>query len=87
MGCRYDKKNKKEELVLDTIERFDGLERLIVIAVALDAPLDQRTEYMLETRWRLYRGLTLNYLKTMPNVPAPPGGCDLRPPTLAPTPP
>ena len=42
-------------LVLDTLSNFDGLERLIVIAVGLDAKLD---EDVLETRSRLYRALT-----------------------------
>ena len=32
-------KNDPEWLVLDTVGNFDGLERLIVIAVGLDAPI------------------------------------------------
>ena len=44
--------------MLDTLENFDGLERLIVIAVGLDAPLNEGAEDMLETRSRLYRALT-----------------------------
>ena len=44
--------------MLDTLNNFDGLERLIVIAVGLDAPLDQEAEDVLETRSRLYRALT-----------------------------
>ena len=47
-----------EALVFDTLANFDGLERLIVIAVDLDAPLDLDTDEVLETRSRLYRGLT-----------------------------
>ena len=46
-----------ETLVLDTVEQFDGLERLIVIAIGLDAPINY-SEGTLETRSRLYRALT-----------------------------
>eukprot|EP00900_Chrysochromulina_parva_P008840 jgi/Chrpa1/17958/Chrysochromulina_OHIO_Genome00025903-RA len=54
-----------EALVLDTIGNFDGLERLIVIAVGLDAPLDQGSEDVLETRSRLYRALTRAHMLAM----------------------
>ena len=45
------------------LARFDGLERLIVIAVGLDAPLDEKAEDMLETRSRLYRALTRAHMR------------------------
>jgi hypothetical protein len=54
-----------EALVLDTISNFDGLERLIVIAVGLDAPLDQGSDDVLETRSRLYRALTRAHMLAM----------------------
>ena len=47
----------KQWLLLDTSAQFDGLERLIVIAVGLDAVIDDSTG-TLETRSRLYRALT-----------------------------
>lgn len=48
---------RKEWLVLDTVEQFDGLERLFVIAVGLDSPIEYN-DAALETRSRLYRALT-----------------------------
>eukprot|EP00966_Prymnesium_polylepis_P038646 897100-Prymnesium_polylepis.1 len=45
-------------LVLDTVDNVDGLERLIVIAVNLDAPIKEGSFSTLETRSRLYRALT-----------------------------
>jgi len=55
-----------EALVLDTIGNFDGLERLIVIAVGLDAPLDKESDdAFLETRSRLYRALTRAHMLAM----------------------
>jgi hypothetical protein len=42
-------------LVLDTVDNFNGLERLIVIAVELDAPIDKEGA---RTRSRFYRALT-----------------------------
>uniref|UniRef100_A0A0G4HJY9 EF-hand domain-containing protein n=1 Tax=Chromera velia CCMP2878 TaxID=1169474 RepID=A0A0G4HJY9_9ALVE len=48
-----------EWVVLDAISNFDGLERLIVICVGLDAPIsDENTEAAKEARSRLYRGIT-----------------------------
>jgi hypothetical protein len=48
-----------EWLVLDDIAAFDGLERLIVLAIGLDAVIDQSSSSStLETRSRLYRALT-----------------------------
>ena len=48
-----------EWLVLDEIAAFDGLERLIVLAIGLDAVIDQSlSSSRLETRSRLYRALT-----------------------------
>ena len=55
---RQYRRATSQALVLDTLANFDGLERLIIIAVGLDAPLGQGAEDMLETRSRLYRGLT-----------------------------
>lgn len=50
---------KGEWLVLDNITAFDGLERLIVLAIGLDAVIDQSSSSStLETRSRLYRALT-----------------------------
>ena len=42
------------------MRNFDGLERLIVVAVGLDAVIDDITDgdNTLETRSRLYRALT-----------------------------
>ena len=50
-------------LALDEVSEFDGLERLIVLAVGLDAPVEAAvaTE-ALETRSRLYRALTRAHL-------------------------
>ena len=50
----------KQRLVLSPIDRFDGLERLIIIAVGLDAPVgdEEEDEDVLETRSRLYRAIT-----------------------------
>ena len=53
-----------ETLVLDTVEQFDGLERLIVIAIGLDAPIDN-SEGTLETRSRLYRALTRAHMMAL----------------------
>jgi hypothetical protein len=47
-----------EWLVLDEIEQLDGLERLIVIAVGLDRPIDDRSVDTLEARSMLYRAMT-----------------------------
>ena len=47
-----------EWLVLDEIANFDGLERLIVVAVGLDAVIERERDDTLATRSRLYRGLT-----------------------------
>jgi hypothetical protein len=44
-----------EWIVLDTVEAFNGLERLIIIAVCLDSPLVKEG---LQTRSILYRALT-----------------------------
>jgi hypothetical protein len=54
-----------ESLVFDTLESFDGLERLIVIPVGLDAPLDDKAEDVLETRSRLYRALTRAHMMAL----------------------
>ena len=50
--------NRKREqwLVLDTVDNFNGLERLIVIAVDLDSPIGQGRAA--ETRSQLYRAIT-----------------------------
>ena len=48
-----------ECLVVDTVDAFDGLERLFVLAVGLDAPTDDGSvSNRLETRSCLYRALT-----------------------------
>jgi hypothetical protein len=45
------------DIVLDSVSNFDGLERLIVIAVGLDSSIDAASE-ALETRSRLYRAIS-----------------------------
>lgn len=45
----------EQTLVLDTIDNFDGLERLIVIAVGLDEVIGEGAS---RTRSRLYRAIT-----------------------------
>ena len=62
-----------ETLVLDTVEQFDGLERLIVIAIGLDAPIDY-SEGTLETRSRLYRALTRAHMMALVVNEKLPGG-------------
>ena len=62
-----------EMLVLDTVEQFDGLERLIVIAIGLDAPIDY-SEGTLETRSRLYRALTRAHMMALVVNEKLPGG-------------
>ena len=55
-GARH---KEGEWLVLDSVANFDGLERLIVIAVGLDAVIQGGSgTSTLETRSRLYRALT-----------------------------
>jgi hypothetical protein len=46
----------EQRLVLDTVDNFNGLERLIVVAVDLDSPIGQGTAA--ETRSHLYRAMT-----------------------------
>jgi serine/threonine protein kinase len=53
---RISSPTEKDCLVLDTVDNFNGLERLIVIAVDLDSPMDQGAAA--ETRSQLYRALT-----------------------------
>ena len=59
------KPGQKETLVLDTVEQFDGLERLIVIAIGLDAPIIKGSDTTLETRSRLYRALTRAHMMAL----------------------
>jgi hypothetical protein len=47
--------HSRERIVLDKMDAFDGLERLIMICVGLDAVLDRKT---LQTRSQLYRATT-----------------------------
>jgi len=47
----------KAWLVVDSVDNMDGLERLVVICVGLDQVID-RGAGVLETRSRLYRGMT-----------------------------
>ena len=55
-------KSDAEAIVLDTVASFDGLERLIVFAVGLDAPIGEAEADSavgtLQTRSYLYRALT-----------------------------
>jgi superfamily I DNA/RNA helicase len=48
----------REWLIVDTVEAFDGLERLVVIAVGLDAKIVEGGASTLETRSLLYRAMT-----------------------------
>ena len=48
----------REWLIVDTVEAFDGLERLVVIAVGLDAKIVEGDASMLKTRSLLYRAMT-----------------------------
>ena len=48
---------QQENIVLDTVDNADGLEQLVVVCVGLDAPIQRHMED-LQTRSRLYRGLT-----------------------------
>eukprot|EP01050_Picozoa_sp_SAG11_P012312 SAG11_NODE_1361_length_5112_cov_2.921404_2_plen_347_part_00 len=47
-----------ENIVLSTIDDFDGLERLIVVAVGLDSSLNGDDTYVLQARSKLYRAVT-----------------------------
>ena len=58
------KRKGKEWLVLDTVEEFDGLERLIIIAVGLDSPIEDGVS-TLDTRSRLYRALTRGHMMVL----------------------
>lgn len=51
-----------ETLVLDKLSNFDGLERLMVMGVGLDAPLEIDTGDLLETRSRMYRAVTRSHM-------------------------
>jgi hypothetical protein len=55
------KQSSKQRLVLDTVENFNGLERLIVIAVGLDSPIEHGAMVhgvASRTRSNLYRAIT-----------------------------
>jgi hypothetical protein len=52
-GCEH---GALAEVVFDTVDNFDGLERLIVIAVGLDSTIEQSGS--LKTSSRLYRAIT-----------------------------
>ena len=47
-----------EWLILDEVAEFDGLERLIVLGVGLDARIDDDSRETLQTRSLLYRAMT-----------------------------
>ena len=51
-------RNGEEWLVVDSVERFDGVELLIAITVGLDSPIDTSSTQTLQTRSRLYRGMS-----------------------------
>ena len=63
-ACAPKAEADAEALVLDTVQQFDGLERLIVIAIGLDTKIDD-SEGTLETRSRLYRALTRAHMMTL----------------------
>ena len=48
--------DRKEAVVLDNVDNFDGLEELIVIAVGLDAVIGDGTER--HTQSQIYRAVT-----------------------------
>ena len=52
------RESEREWLILDEVAEFDGLERLIVIGVGLDAPIDDDSPETLQTRSLLYRAMT-----------------------------
>ena len=54
---RGDKAPTTEWLLLDTVKNMDGLERLMVLCVGLDAPIEGESD-ALGTRSQLYRALT-----------------------------
>ena len=56
-GHQLRRQESTECVVIDSIDKVDGLEMLVVIAVALDAAIEG-SQQDLETRARLYRGLT-----------------------------
>ena len=67
---------RAEWLVLDTMDRIDGLERLIVIAIDLDAPLEggSQASNPLLTRSRLYRAMTRAHMMVLVVNELVPGG-------------
>eukprot|EP01050_Picozoa_sp_SAG11_P009216 SAG11_NODE_852_length_6874_cov_2.914391_2_plen_1844_part_00 len=54
-----------EWLLLDGVAQVDGLERLIVVCVGLDAPLDDASAIMLEARSMLYRAITRAHMAVL----------------------
>jgi streptogramin lyase len=54
--CRAAARKVDQQLVLDTVDNFNGLERLIVIAVDLDSPIELGAAA--KTRSQLYRAIT-----------------------------
>ena len=65
--------NEKELIILDSVDNADGLEQLVVICVGLDAPID-RAKGDLQTRARLYRGITRAQLLAVVVNESVPGG-------------
>jgi hypothetical protein len=57
-GARGTSDQDSTEVVFDTVANFDGLERLIVIAVGLDSPIDSSGRGTTEACSRLYRAIT-----------------------------
>jgi len=55
----------KEWLLLETARNMDGLERLIVICVGLDAPMQGSESDILGNRSLLYRGITRAYMQVL----------------------
>jgi hypothetical protein len=55
---------KEQWIPIDTVSNFDGLERMFVVCVGLDAPIEKEEEGA-EARSRLYRGITRGLLMTV----------------------
>jgi hypothetical protein len=63
-----------QTLVLDTVDNFDGLERLFVIAVGLDMPIGEQLQRAQQTRSRLYRAITRAHMMVIVVNEVIPGG-------------
>ena len=69
-----DAAGTEQWLAIDEVSEFDGLERLVVVAVDLDAPVDGGAADVLAARSQLYRALTRAHLMVVVVQAALPGG-------------